>query len=338
MFQPGYIKLYLSGELERRMLNLEAQLECCTTCPWQCKVNRLKGKGGFCRSGHLPIIGNVCDHHGEEPVISGTRGSGAIFFGNCNLKCVYCQNHQISQDKKCQLSKEIGCRELASEMIHLQNDLGCHNINLVSPSPFVPHILRTIHEAVPMGLKVPLVYNTNAYDSVYSLQNLEGIVDIYLPDLKYSSDNLAMKYSQARNYVYHSRQAISEMYKQVGNLVVNDEGMAQRGLIVRHLILPNDIAGSRDSLTWLKRDVDRNVTVSIMSQYFPCHNAQWMSPLSRKISEKEYKAIIDLLDELGLDNGWVQEIEAPENYLPDFERDGHPFNANTNNDSNTLRK
>jgi putative pyruvate formate lyase activating enzyme len=173
------------------------------------------------------------------------------------------------------------------------------------------------------------VYNTNAYDSIASLRELDSIVDIYLPDLKYASDIYAMKYSQAPNYVAHSRQAIKEMYRQVGDLIVDDNGLAQRGLIVRHLILPNELAGSADSLLWLSCEVSTSVTVSIMSQYYPCHHAPRVPLLSRKISVAEYQAVVKVLDKLGLENGWVQELDSPENYLPDFNRDGHPF-ANGN--------
>ncbi len=325
LFEPAYVSLYKSGELERRVQRLEARLASCNVCPRQCHVNRLKDERSFCHSGRQPIVASVCDHHGEEPALSGTRGSGTIFFGNCNLKCVFCQNHQISQSKDHQHSAGIDCRTLAEQMLYLQDKLHCHNINLVSPSHFVPQIVRAVLEAVPMGLRVPLVYNANAYDAVSTLQELDGVVDIYLPDLKYSSDALAMKYSQAKNYVAHSRQAIKEMYRQVGDLVVDANGVAQRGVIVRHLILPNDIAGSRDSLSWLAHEVSNSITVSIMAQYYPCHRAPRVPLLSRKISGREYQAVVDLLDELGLENGWVQKLDAPENYLPDFEREGHPF-------------
>ena len=325
--KPGYIALYRSGELERRAQALEARLSCCDICPRKCKVNRLQGATGFCHSGQLPIVSAVCAHQGEEPVISGKNGSGTVFFGNCNMRCAYCQNYQISQNCRKQKSNEMYCRTLAANMIYLQNDLKCYNINFVSPSHFVPQMVRTVLEAAAMGLRVPIVYNTNGYDSVETLKMLDGIVDIYLPDIRYADDKSAKKYSQAPDYVTHNRNAIKEMYRQVGDLVVDKHGIAQRGLIVRHLILPNDIAGSQESLTWLAQELSPSVTVSVMSQYSPQHKASQIPLLSRKISTAEYEAVLDLLFDLKMDNGWMQEMDAPDNYLPDFERKGHPFDA-----------
>ena len=323
--ESGYIALYHSGELERRAYALEARLTSCDICPRECGVNRLEAELGFCHSGHLPIVSAVCRHQGEEPAVSGTRGSGTIFFGNCNMRCVYCQNYQISQNWKKQKSKEIDFHTLAERMLYLQDKLGCHNINFVSPAHFVPQLVRAVLEAVPMGLRVPLVYNTNGYDSIASLKELDGIISIYLPDLKYASDSWAKKLSYVPDYVARAREAIREMYRQVGDLVVDEFGLAQKGLIVRHLILPNGLAGSEESLSWLARELSPTVTVSIMSQYLPLHRVQRIPLLSRTISIAEYETVIQLLDSLGLENGWVQEMGAPENYLPDFEREGHPF-------------
>lgn len=326
--EPSYLRLYRSGELRRRVEALETRLASCDICPRDCHVNRLKNEHGFCHSGYLPIVSAVCDHHGEEPAISGTRGTGAIFFGNCNMRCVYCQNYYISQDPEYQASREMDFHTLAEHMIYLQDELGCHNISFISPSHFVPQLVRAILEAVPMGLKVPIVYNTNAYDSVASLQALDGIVDIYLPDLKYACDTRAAKFSHTGDYVAQARQAILEMYRQVGDkLVLDDSGLAQRGLIIRHLILPDGLAGSRDSLTWLVRHISPKVTVSIMSQYYPAHLASGIPELCRRISVSEYSEVLELVDALGLENGWVQEMDAAENYLPHFEREGHPFLA-----------
>jgi len=329
--EPGYIALYQSGELERRAEALEARLGSCTLCPRECEVNRLEGERGFCHSAYLPVVATVCAHHGEEPVISGSRGSGAIFFGNCNMRCVYCQNYQISQDWARQKSKEMDCHTLAERMLYLQDELGCHNINFVSPSHFVPQLVRAVLEAVPMGLRLPLVYNTCSYDSIKSLIELDGIISIYLPDLRYASDKWARKFSQAPDYVAHARAAIREMYRQVGNVVLNEAGLAQRGLIVRHLILPNGLAGSQDSLTWLVSEVSPTVTVSIMSQYFPSHRASRVPSLSRIISPSEYSEVIKLVDRLGLENGWLQEMGSPENYLPDFTQEDHPFDSTGGN-------
>ena len=323
--EPGYISLYHSGELERCAHALEARLASCDICPRKCLVNRLENELGFCHSGYLPIVSAVCAHYGEEPAISGSRGSGTVFFGNCNMRCVYCQNYQISQNWKKQKSKEIDCHTLAESMLYLQDELGCHNINFVSPSHFVPQLVRAVLEAVPRGLKVPLVYNTNSYDSIASLKELDGIISVYLADLRYASDNWAEKFSHTENYVAQARQAITEMYRQVGDLIVDEFGLAQRGLIVRHLILPNGLAGSKESLIWLARELSHTVTVSIMSQYSPLHRARRIPMLSRTISMAEYEAVIQLLSDLGLENGWIQEMGAAKNYLPDFEREGHPF-------------
>lgn len=323
--EPAYFSLYRSGELERRANALEVRLSTCDLCPRKCGVNRLQNKHGFCRSGFLPVVSAICDHHGEEPAISGTKGTGAIFFGNCNMRCLYCQNYQISQNRDRQKHKEMEIRTLAENMVYLQDKLGCHNISLVSPMHFVPQLVRAILEAVPLGLKIPIVYNTNAYESLDILRELDGIIDIYLPDLKYASDVWARKFSRARGYVSIARQAILEMHRQVGDLIVDEQGLAVKGLIVRHLILPNDIAGSRDSLKWLVEKVSPGITVSIMAQYLPCHRAPRVPMLSRKITAAEYEAVTELLDEFGIQNGWVQELDSPENYLPDFTREVHPF-------------
>jgi len=323
--EPDYIALYHSGELERRVQRLESRLFSCDICPRECRVNRLENEPGFCRSGRLPIVSAVCAHHGEEPAISGIRGSGTIFFGNCNMRCVYCQNHQISQNWRKQKSKEVDCHTIAEKMLYLQNDLGCHNINFVSPSHFVPQLVRAVLEAVPMGLKVPLVYNTSGYDSIASLKELDGIIDIYLSDLRYALDKWAKKFSHTSDYVVRARQAIKEMHRQVGNLFTDECGLAQKGLIVRHLILPNDLAGSEESLTWLARELSSTVTVSIMSQYMPMHRANRLPLLTRTIFPDEYEMVLQLLSDLGLENGWIQEMGAAQNYLPDFEREGHPF-------------
>jgi len=323
--EPGYVKLYRSGELENRTQGLEARLASCDICPRECRVNRLQNEPGYCHSGRLPVVSAVCAHHGEEPAISGTRGSGTIFFGNCNMRCVYCQNYQISQHWRRQKPNEIDCPTLAERMLYLQDELGCHNINFVSPSHFAPQVLRAVVEAVPKGLTVPLVYNSSGYDSVATLKELDGVISIYLPDLRYASNKWARKFSHARDYVTQARQAIREMYGQVGDLVVDEFGVAQKGLIVRHLILPNDLAGNKESLIWLVGNVSPTVTVSIMSQYMPMHRAQRIPLLSRKITVQEHEKVLRLLDDLGIENGWVQEMESAEEYLPDFEREGHPF-------------
>jgi putative pyruvate formate lyase activating enzyme len=324
-FEPSYLETERSGKLARKADELEARLESCDLCPRRCRVNRMKDELGFCHSGRLAIVSSYCAHKGEEPALSGTEGSGTIFFGNCNMTCVYCQNFQISQNPQGQKENEIEAVELAGKMLYLQNELGCHNINLVSPSHFVPQIVRALLKAIPLGLRVPLVYNSGGYDSLEIIRSLEGIIDIYLPDMRYASDEIAKKYSGAENYVQNNRAAIAEMYRQVGDLVIDELEIAQRGVIVRHLILPNRLAGSVEALTWLARQISPSITLSLMSQYYPTHKAKDIPELARSISYEEYREAADLLEELGLDNGWLQEMDAPANYLPDFERDGHPF-------------
>ena len=326
VFEPSYLSLYRSGELKRRTEALEMRLVACNICPRNCKINRLNGELGYCHSGALPIVDTVCQHLGEEPPISGIRGSGTVFFGNCTLRCVYCQNYQISQDWRKEQSKTMECQALAGKLLYLQNELGCHNINFVSPSHFVPQILKTLMLAVPMGLKIPLVYNTSGYDSLDTIKALDGIIDIYLPDLRYASNKIAKQFSDTADYVEHAREAIKEMYRQVGNIVTDENGIAQRGLIVRHLILPEKLAGSEESLTWLANEVSPEVNISLMAQYYPVHHAARFPALSSGISEAEYSEVVDLLEELRMKNGWIQEMSAPDNYQPDFEIQSHPFN------------
>jgi len=323
--ESGYLALYKSGELSNRAEALHKRLASCDICPQKCGVNRLSNERGSCRSGLHPVVSSFCAHHGEEPALSGERGSGTIFFGNCNMHCVYCQNYQISQDYSAQQLNETDCSALASHMLYLQDVLKCHNINLVSPTHFAPQIVRALLEAVALGLHLPLVYNSGGYDSLETIQALEGIVDIYLPDIRYGSDANGQKYSRVSGYVASNRAAIKEMYRQVGNLKVDENEIAYRGVIVRHLILPNRLSGSKDSLTWLAREVSRDITVSIMSQYYPCYQAVNISELNRTINYEEYREVADLIEELGMDNGWLQEMDAPANYLPDFSCQGHPF-------------
>ena len=325
--EPGYIALYRSGELERRATALEARLRLCDICPRQCGIDRLDNETGFCRSGYRPVVASACAHHGEEPPVSGSRGSGTIFFGNCNLRCVYCQNHQISQELDDAPAREMTPRALAELMLSLQDEEGCHNINFVSPSHFVPQLVRAVLEAVPMGLHLPLVYNTSSYDSLDSLKALDGIISIYLADLRYADNRWGKEFSQVSDYVARARAAIREMYRQVGDLVVDEEGIAGKGLIVRHLILPERLAGTRDSLAWLVSEVSPTVTVSIMSQYFPTNRATEFPLLAREITLAEYLEVRTWLDELGIENGWLQEMGASESYVPDFSRDDHPFDS-----------
>ncbi len=324
-FRPGYLNLLADGELKKRVQALNALLADCTVCPRDCHVNRLNGKMGFCLAAEKPYVVSICDHHGEEPVLSGTNGSGTIFFGGCNLRCVFCQNYQISQRPRYFRKFAITVRELAKHLLYLQNELQVHNINFVSPSHFVPQMVESIYLAALDGLNLPIVYNTNAYDALPVLRLLEGIVDIYLPDFKYFDDAAAWQYSRVKNYVPVARQAIKEMFRQVGLLKTDENGLAQKGLIIRHLILPNHLAESEHILAWIAQELSPQIAISLMSQYYPVHKAERFPLLNRKIRYAEYVRVTDVLQKWHMENGFVQEMEAPEYYLPDFEKEGHPF-------------
>lgn len=320
---PGYLRLLETGELRKRAESLISILKDCTMCPWDCHVDRTSGKVGVCRSGYLSIVASYCAHHGEEPVLSGNRGSGTIFFGNCNLRCVFCQNHQISQPACSLKQDEVGFERLAGIMLELQAT-GCHNINLVSPSHFAAQIVKSVEIAAAAGLEIPLIYNTNAYDALPTLRFLDGIIDIYLPDIKYSDEKAALEYSKVKDYVRHSRAAITEMKKQVGSLTVDENGIAVKGLIIRHLVLPNDLAGSEDSLRFISEKVGKDTYMSVMSQYFPTHKATEYPLISRPATSREYEKVLEMLDRFGLENGWTQKRSSRDYYQPDFDKD-EPF-------------
>ena len=330
-FVPSYIALHRSGELRRRAAALRGMLASCTICPHECGNNRLKGEIARCYSGELPVVSAYTPHFGEEPALVGTHGVGNIFFGNCNLRCVYCQNYLISQNHRLEIKNEVTIERLASMMIELQ-EKGCHAIGFVSPTHFVPQIVQALETAAGAGLRVPLIYNTNAYDAVEVLRLLDGIIDIYLPDLKYADDEMGREYSKVDGYAAHARRAVTEMHRQVGGLpVTGDDGLVKRGLIIRHLVLPNDIASSRETLTWIRDTLGPETTLSVMSQYFPTHKALTMPLLDRKLRESEYVKVIALLEKLGMDNGWAQEFEASDYYRPEFEDRDRPFKGEADN-------
>ena len=327
--QASYIQLLKTGELVRRVETLEALLEKCTVCPRDCLNNRLQDQIAACYSGRLPIVSSYTAHFGEEPALVGTGGAGNIFFGNCNLRCVYCQNYQISQTYKEQIKNEVTHERLAEMMLELQAK-GCHNINFVSPTHFAPQMARAILLAAAQGLQLPIVYNTNSYDAVEVLRLLHGIVDIYLPDLKYAEDEAGYLYSKVKSYKEYSRLAIAEMFRQTGDeLVFNDNGLLRRGLIVRLLVLPNDMAGIRESIEWIKDTLSPRVAISLMAQYYPTHQAatnQRHILLSRRITEREWLRAVTVLEDLGMDNGWMQEFDgAAYYYRPDFSNPETPF-------------
>ena len=293
-------------ELDRRIEAAYQLLEHCRVCPRECGVNRLKNdKMGFCRSGLNPVVSSASPHHGEEPPLSGTKGSGTIFFTNCSQRCVYCQNYPISQMGN---GVERTPGELACQMMSLQ-DAGCHNLNLVTPTHFMPQILKSLALAKERGFNLPIVWNSSGYESVEALRLLDGIVDIYLPDMRYSDNAPAMKYSAAPHYVEINQTAIKEMYRQVGNFVLDDNGLAKRGLIIRHLILPGGISGTEGIMKFLAKEISKDVYISLMSQYFPAYRAKEFKEINRRITVEEYEEAYRIMRKYGLENGWVQEIE-----------------------------
>ena len=326
---PSYLALWRSGALLRRIEALEALLERCTICPLDCGNNRLENELARCYSGKLPIVSSYTAHFGEEPPLVGKNGAGNIFFGNCNLRCVYCQNYQISQTHKEQIKNEVSHERLAEMMLELQ-DRGCHNINFVSPTHFVPQMARALLLAVERGLRLPIVYNTNAYDSVEVLKLLDGIVDVYLPDLKYAENDAGYLYSKVPGYKDYARMALAEMYRQTGEELIYDEsGLLKRGLVVRLLVLPNEIGGVNESLQWIRDELSPRVTISLMAQYYPT-NVAGTNPryalLSRRIRESEWFQAIAALDEVEMTEGWMQEYDgAAFYYRPDFSDDEKPF-------------
>jgi putative pyruvate formate lyase activating enzyme len=290
-------------DIKERVGKAYALLESCVLCPRECGVNRLKGEKGFCGVGKNPRVASCNVHTGEEPPLSGTKGSGTIFFSGCNLRCMYCQNFPISQLRN---GRETTPQELADMMFQLQSK-GCHNINLVTPTHFVPQILEALSFAWEKGFDLPLVYNTSGYDAEESLQLLEGIIDVYLPDMRYSNDEAAKRLSSAENYVEVNRKAVRKMFQQVANLVTDERGIAKKGLIIRHLILPDSLAGSEETFRFIKEVISREVHVSLMAQYFPSFRAEECVSIKRKITPEEYESAVGSFLESGLSCGWLQE-------------------------------
>lgn len=298
-----YLDLYNSGELLRRVKAAYARLRSCDLCPHDCRVNRLAGETGVCRSGAHAKVASTNVHRGEEPPISGSNGSGTIFFSNCNLACRFCQNFPISQFGN---GEEMTTRELASRMLKLQRQR-VHNINLVTPSHFLPQFLVAFYLAVKDGFRLPIVWNSNGYERVDALELLDGVVDIFLPDMKYAADEPAVNFSSAPNYREINRLAVKEMLRQVGHLQLDGEGIAMHGLIIRHLVLPEGNGGSRETLRWIADNLGRETHISLMRQFFPAHLAAGTPGIDRKISDEEYEEAVEALEEAGLENGWVQE-------------------------------
>ena len=308
MAEPSYLALYESGELAHRIEAAWAMLARCELCPHHCGVNRLAGdrgqRLGICRMGDQLKISSWNLHAWEEPPISGTRGSGTIFFSGCTGRCRFCQNYPISQ---LGYGAVVTVEGLAAMMVELKRK-GAHNINLVTPTHFMPHVLAALPHAIRAGLRLPLVYNTSGYERAEVLRLLEGVVDPWLPDAKYANDMVAHRLSGFRSYVEHNRAALREIYRQVGeDLVLDGEGLAIRGLIVRHMVLPGGLAGSAEVLPWIAENLSPGVHVSLMDQYFPAHRALGDPVLGRKLTWEEYEDALDAWDAAGLERGWRQE-------------------------------
>ncbi|MEW6715247.1 MAG: radical SAM protein [Nitrospirota bacterium] len=296
MFEPSYIKAHKTGKLSESIEKAYNILESCRLCPRDCRVNRLKDEKGVCHTGKSAIVSSYNPHFGEESPLVGTRGSGTIFITGCNLLCVFCQNWEISH---LGIGREASSKELARMMLDLQSE-GCHNINFVTPSHVILQILDALPYAIEGGLHVPLVYNTGGYDSVESLKLLEGIFDIYMPDFKFWDPAMARKYLKAPDYPEKAREAIREMHRQAGDLVMDENGIALRGIILRHLVMPGGVAETREIMRFIVKEISADTYVNIMDQYRPCGNADKYPPLNRGITQDEYEDALRAAMEEGI--------------------------------------
>ena len=291
------------------------KLKRCDICPHNCKVNRLQSQLGRCKCNDKIKIALASVHHFEEPCISGKNGSGTVFFSNCNLNCKFCQNYEISQEEK---GVEITIDKLADIFIK-QQEKGVHNINLVTPTMYAYQIIEAIKMARKKGLNIPIIYNSNGYENIETIKALNGYIDVYLPDLKYYENDLGEKYSGIKNYFEYASKAVLEMYKQVGSPEFDQNGNIIKGLMIRHLVLPNNIENSKSVLTWIKENINENVYINIMAQYFPTYKAKGIKELNRKLSKEEYEEIENFVYGLNIKNGYIQELgEHEEEYVPDF--------------------
>jgi putative pyruvate formate lyase activating enzyme len=303
-WEPSYLALHRSGELRRRAREATASLASCRLCPHECQVNRLEAGRGICRMGAEPKIASWNLHPWEEPPISGVGGSGTIFLSGCTGRCIFCQNYSISQMG---YGNEVSRERFASMMLELQRR-GAHNINFVTPTHFVPQILAAVDVAAGWGLRIPLVYNSSGYERVETLRLLDGVIDIYLPDIKYADDGVAKRLSGFNGYAERDRLALKEMFRQVGpRLVLGEDGIARRGMIVRHLVLPDGLAATAEAMNWIAQELSPEVYVSLMDQYFPTYRSIDHPQLGRKITEEEYEAALDAFEAAGLQNGWLQD-------------------------------
>lgn len=300
MDTPSYLRLYKEGKLTTIKNKLLKELENCVLCPRNCKVNRLKGGIGFCKTGRFAAVSSFDLHFGEEPPLVGRSGSGTIFFTWCNLGCIYCQNYSISHLGE---GSEVKPAELAALMLSLQKR-GAHNINFVTPTHVIAQIIEALILAIEDGLRLPLVYNSGGYDKLSTLKEIDGVFDIYMPDAKYSDEHFSFNYSQAKDYWQVCQEALLEMHKQVGDLIMDEHGVAKRGLLVRHLVLPNRIAGSFKVLDFIAKKISRDSYVNIMDQYYPCFKGYSIKKLSRKISRQEFDEVLNSATKKGLHRGF----------------------------------
>ncbi len=307
---PSYLNAYKNGQLKKISQELFVALKSCNICPRRCNVNRLDGKTGFCKTSKLPKVYSFMCHHGEEPPISGTKGSGTIFFSHCNMACVYCQNYEFSQ---LGAGREYIFEELAEIMLDLQKQ-GCHNINLVTPTHVVPQILKSLEIAISQGLKIPLVYNTSGYELAQIIKLFDGIVDIYLADSRYADESVARELSLAPGYFEYNCKAIKEMHRQVGEAEFDNNGIIKKGLIIRHLVLPNKLSGTEKIMKFISQEISGETYISLMSQYLPYYKAKENLKINRRLKEEEYREAKKILEHYGLFNGWIQESYGQERF------------------------
>ncbi len=289
-YWPAYLKLVAEGVLSERVAQAQEILKSCRLCPRECKVNRAAGEKGYCRTGRQAVVSSYSPHFGEEDPLVGQGGSGTIFFTNCNLLCLFCQNYEISHLGE---GQEVSAEKLAKFMLALQS-LGCHNINFVTPTHVVPQIIEALPLAIAGGLHVPLVYNTGGYDSLETLMLLDGLIDIYMPDLKFMDEEVAYKFCRARDYPQRAKEAIKEMHRQVGDLIINEKGLAERGLLIRHLVMPGGLGGTRTAMRFLAQEISPHTYVNIMAQYRPCGEAHKFPPLNRRLTSAEYEEAVNM--------------------------------------------
>ena len=299
-YLPGYIELYKTGELERRIKALNDILKECKLCPRKCGVNRMEGEAGVCKGVAELMVSSVSPHFGEEPPLVGFHGSGTIFLTHCNLRCIFCQNYDISHLGR---GYTTTSSEMANYMLRLQK-MGCHNINFVTPTHYVPQIVASLPEAIDVGLEIPLVFNCGGYESLEAIRLLQGIIDIYMPDVKYADGRVAKKYSNSPDYPEVVKEVLLEMYRQVGDLKINQDGIAERGLLIRHLVMPEGLAGTQNLMEFIATDISKDSYVNIMAQYRPMYRAYEFPELNRKITVQEYQKAITIARSAGLHRGF----------------------------------